>query len=179
MFGVTNLLRDDEVTCAQLSSSLEDYLEAIFRLIEEKQAARVRDIAQHLGVSMSSVTGALKLLGRRELVNYAPYELVTLTNDGRTIAADIVRRHDALKEFFVTVLAVDEEMAEDTACRMEHCIPTDIVNRLLSFVDYVHACPNARTSWHQDKGYLCMRSGTSEGCDNCSHVEEVATASDS
>ncbi|MBU0982291.1 MAG: metal-dependent transcriptional regulator [candidate division Zixibacteria bacterium] len=166
------------MSCAGLSSSLEDYLETIYRLIDEVQVARARDIARNMGVSMSSVTGALKLLSRRELVNYVPYELVTLTDAGRALAEDIAKRHDALKRFFVTVLAVDEELAEDTACRMEHCVPTDIVNRLLRFVDYVQACPNAQTAWHQDTGYLCMRSGTSDGCDVCRQKEEAASAQD-
>ncbi len=62
-----------------LSASLEDYLEAIFQIVAEKPAARVKDIAKKLNVAGPSVTGALQALTERKLINYAPYELITLT----------------------------------------------------------------------------------------------------
>jgi DtxR family transcriptional regulator, Mn-dependent transcriptional regulator len=79
----------------QLSASLEDYLEAIFHVIEDKQAARAKDIVERLGVHNSSVTQALRALSERGLVNYAPYDLVTLTEAGRTAAAEVVEKHQA------------------------------------------------------------------------------------
>ena len=65
-------------TTVPLSASLEDYLEAILHLVTEKQVARSRDIAKRLRVNRSSVTGALQALAKKGLVNYEPYEAVTL-----------------------------------------------------------------------------------------------------
>lgn len=120
-----------------LSSSMEDYLEAIFHIVSEKQAARAKDIAMRLNVNNSSVTGALRSLSEKGLINYAPYDLITLTDDGKAHAKKVVRRHKALKDFFMTVLCVSETEAEDSACKMEHAVSSVILERLLKFMDYV------------------------------------------
>jgi DtxR family Mn-dependent transcriptional regulator len=82
-----------------LSASLEDYLEAIFHISSHKQAAKAKDIAERLHVRASSVTGALRQLAERGLVNYAPYDLITLTATGRKAAESVVQRHAALRTF--------------------------------------------------------------------------------
>ena len=68
---------------AALSSNMEDYLEAIFHISSEKQAARAKDIADRLKVNKSSVTGALRSLSEKGYVNYAPYDIITLTGKGK------------------------------------------------------------------------------------------------
>ncbi len=78
----------------ELSASLEDYLEAIFQIVRDKQAARAKDISERLKVRRSSVTGALHALADRELINYAPYDLITLTDKGKIVAQAVVRRHE-------------------------------------------------------------------------------------
>jgi DtxR family Mn-dependent transcriptional regulator len=113
-----------------LTASLEDYLEAIFHITAEKQAARPKDIAQRLNVKNASVTGALRALADRGLINYAPYDIVTLTQTGREAAEGVVGKHEALRDFFVNILRVDEKTADDAACRMEHSMSDVIFNRL-------------------------------------------------
>ena len=88
--GKTNYIRQntqnkekiDMVTAKSdnLSASLEDYLEAILNLTSESNVARSKDIAKLLSVSRSSVTGALRVLKKKGLANYKPYDYVTLTN---------------------------------------------------------------------------------------------------
>ena len=126
-----------------LSASLEDYLEAIFHIVQDKQAARPKDISKRLKVGNSSVTGALKALAARELVNYAPYDVVTLTAAGEEAARDVVRRHESLREFFVKVLAADSKLAEHAACRMEHAVPAQLVERFVRFVEFIEMCPRS------------------------------------
>ena len=84
----------------RLSASQEDYLEAIFHIISEKQAVRAKDIALRLKVKNASVTGALRILAGKGLVNYAPYDVISLTAEGKRIAEDIIRRHEVLHNFF-------------------------------------------------------------------------------
>jgi len=122
---------------AKLSSSLEDYLEAIYHLERINKSARAMDIARRLDVRGASVTAALQALARRKLVNYQPYKFITLTPEGRRLAIGVVRRHQTLHSFFVDVLDVDEEVAQRAACRMEHALPQTIFNRLRGFVDYL------------------------------------------
>jgi Mn-dependent transcriptional regulator len=124
-----------------LTAALEDYLEAIFNLCRFNNAARSRDIAESLNVHKSTVTAALKSLSQMRLVNYAPYEAVTLTPEGKKLAEDVAKRHAALKNFFVHVLNVDDAMAETAACGMEHAMPREIVERLAEFATTMKGCP--------------------------------------
>jgi DtxR family Mn-dependent transcriptional regulator len=126
-----------------LSASLEDYLEAIFHIVEQKQAARAKDISKRMKVNGSSVTGALHALAERELVNYAPYDIVTLTAKGKELAEDIVRRHEVLHEFFVKVLGVEEAEAQRAACEMEHAVSRAILERFIEFVEFMEKDPKA------------------------------------
>ena len=120
-----------------LTPSLENYLEAIFHIVKQKSAARAKDIARRLGVSNSSVTNALRALAARQLVNYAPYDIVTLTADGRRMAADVVRRHRVLRDFFVEVLGLAGEEAEEAACRMEHVLSEAVEDRLRRLLGFL------------------------------------------
>jgi len=119
---------------AALSASLEDYLEAIYHLVEEGRVARVKDIAARVSVQMPSVTGALRSLVEKDLVNHDPYGYTTLTPRGREIAFEVVRRHEVLTDFLVSVLGLDHETAERNACSIEHAIEPIVLERLVEFV---------------------------------------------
>ncbi len=120
-----------------LSASLEDYLEAILNLTRESNVARSRDIAELLGVSRSSVTGALRVLKKKGLANYKPYDYVTLTESGRIAAAEIANKHNILKSFFVNVLGVESDVAQQAACKAEHSLGPGIIEKLLCFIEFV------------------------------------------
>jgi len=150
-----------------LSASLEDYLEAIYSIVLQKQAARAKDIADRLKVHRSSVTNALHELSNRLLINYAPYDIITLTPQGRAMGADILRRHEVLSEFFVKVLAIDEALADSTACQMEHAIPKQVLDRFIEFVDYVEACPRGGAKWIKGFGYFCTDGCSLDDCERC------------
>ena len=105
-------------------------MEAIFQILREKPAVRAKDIAERLRVRRPSVTGALRVLCRDGLINHAPYDVVTLTERGRTVAGEIVRRHEAIKTFLADVLGVEEEEAEATACGLEHVVSPGAATRL-------------------------------------------------
>ena len=121
-----------------LSESLEDYLEAIFNLTSESNFARSKDIAEILGVSRASVTGALRVLKKKGLANYKPYDYVTLTESGRATAAEIARKHDILKSFFINILGIKTDVAQQAACKAEHALGTGIISKLLSFIEFVN-----------------------------------------
>jgi len=120
-----------------LSASLEDYLEAIFNLAGQSNVARSKDIAKLLGVSKSSVTGALRILKKRGLANYKPYDYVTLTKGGRAAAAEVVRKHNILKSFFADVLGIEANVAQQAACKAEHTLGPKVIARLLRFIEFV------------------------------------------
>ena len=139
------------ITKEVLSSSLEDYLEAIFHIVAQKQAARGKDIAQRLGVNNSSVTGALRVLAEKGLINYAPYDIITLTAEGKRVAKNIIQRHKALHDFFVKVLCVNGEIADRAACNMEHALPQEILSRLIQFLKFIERCPHCLDEFRQEQ----------------------------
>lgn len=119
-----------------LSATLEDYLETILHLVAENKVARVKDIADSLDVHKSSVTGALRSLAERGLVNYEPYGLTTLTPEGAKLARGVAERHSVLKQFLTDVLGVDEATADKAACKMEHAVGRTIVERLVQLSEF-------------------------------------------
>jgi DtxR family Mn-dependent transcriptional regulator len=133
----------------ELSESLEDYLEVILDLEQEKKVARAKDIARKLGIQPGSVTGGLKSLVEKKLINYEPYSFITLTSEGARIATAIARRHRVLKDFLSKILQLDEDTAEAAACRMEHAVDEVSVERLVDFVEYLFECPRTGDAWIQ------------------------------
>ncbi len=151
-----------------LSVSIEDYLEAIFHLVRENTVARSKDIAERLKVNRSSVTGMLQSLRDRGFVNYERYGFVTLTDEGEKVASRVVRRHEALRDFMVHVLSIDEDEADSAACHMEHGIPLRIVERFTEFADFVKACPRAGAKWVHGFGYCCEEAEIApQNCERC------------
>ncbi|MEZ5357685.1 MAG: metal-dependent transcriptional regulator [Candidatus Zixiibacteriota bacterium] len=150
-----------------LSASLEDYLETILLLSPENDGARVKDISASLKVNYSSVTGALQSLAARKLVNYSPYTRVTLTKSGAKIARDVLSRHVSLKEFFIKVLSIDEQNADEAACRMEHCISQEVLDRFVQFAEYIERCPKGIADWDEKKGFSCRHKKDTLVCSKC------------
>jgi DtxR family transcriptional regulator, Mn-dependent transcriptional regulator len=152
----------------KLSESMEDYLEVILDLEETNKVARAKDIAEKLGIQRGSVTGALKSLEEKNLINYSPYSFITLTDTGARIAKIIARRHQVLKDFLVKVLQLDPESAEVTACRMEHTVDEAAIERLVLFVEYLNNCPRTGPDWIQSFINHCKSIGKSwEDCKSC------------
>ena len=153
-------------TTAKLSASLEDYLEAIFHVVAERKVARSRDIAKRLGVNRSSVTGALHSLAHKGLVDYEPYEAITLTRKGKVIARNVVRRHEVLRDFLVRILSVDAVEADQAACQLEHAISQPVLERLIQFAEFVEVCPRGGAKWIEAFGRYCEydKPGACERC---------------
>lgn len=131
----------------QLSESLEDYLETILALENSNKVARVKDIAEAIGVLQGSVTSALKTLSSKSLINYEPYSFITLTPKGKKLALEVTRRHAVIKDFLVKVLQLETENAEANACRIEHAIDRVAIDRLVQFIDYLSNCPRTGPDW--------------------------------
>jgi len=124
-----------------LSESMENYLETILDLQKTNKVARAKDIADQLEVKRGTVSGALKVLKEKDLINYSPYSFITLTEEGREIAELIHQRHKVLHVFLQNVLQIEADKADKTACRMEHAIDDETLERLVAFIEYIHLCP--------------------------------------
>jgi len=130
-----------------LTESLEDYLEAIYRLQRANGSVRVKDIADFVGVKMPSVSSALRALKQRDLVDHESYGQVSLTPKGRETAEFLCRRHFALTTFLRDILGLDEEQAEREACGIEHALSAETLRRLLMLIDFIERCPRGGEEW--------------------------------
>lgn len=150
-----------------LSASLEDYIETIYHIIQEKLVARSKEIAASMNVSRASVTEALRALSKKGLINYAPYEAITLTEKGKIVAEDVIFRHESLKRFFVEVLAIDPQVSEEAACRIEHAAPAEVIERMVNFIEFMQVCPRGGKDLIKGFADFCDKGKQTENCDDC------------
>ena len=118
-----------------ISSSLEDYLEAIADLIDANGHAHSKELAGRLMVKMPSVTNALQALAARDLIVYKPHQPVVLTPTGMQAAEVIRKRHQCLCRFFEDILRLPHGEADITACKVEHDINENVLKRLVVLTD--------------------------------------------
>ena len=118
----------------EISASLEDYLETIYEIFEEKQGVKAVEISRRLGVGRSSVTDALKSLADKNLVNYGRYDVISLTKEGEKTAKSVILKHNVLSEFFTDVLGLTPDEASKNACRIEHVISEEAFNSFVKFM---------------------------------------------
>ena len=119
---------------AQTTESLEMYLENI--LVLQNTIGRVRsiDVAHKTGYSKPSVSRAMKLLSGDGCIDIDSEGYITLTEKGSTIASKMLDRHKIIGDFFVAI-GVDEDVATEDACRIEHVISDDTFEKLKSFME--------------------------------------------
>lgn len=120
----------------KLTSSLEDYLETIYNFIEINENIRAVDISRELNVTRASVTEALKKLASKNLVNYGRYDVISLTEEGKKQARSVISKHKALHNFFENILGLSAEEASENACRIEHVISENALNRITAFTEH-------------------------------------------
>jgi len=131
----------------ELTPTMEDYLEAIYNLSQEKKAVRVKDIAKRLGVKMPTVTNMLKILSERGMIDYEKYEYLELTGRGSDIGSEIDQRHQTLKAFLTDILQIDRDQADEDACKMEHSVSPTTLERMVEFMKFVENCPRGGMDW--------------------------------
>lgn len=116
-----------------MTQSLEDYLEMIYSLNLEGRVARVKDISERLSVKKPSVVSAIRELSARNFIRHEKYGYIELTSEGLLEAQAILQKHNLIREFLMNVLGVSRETAEKDACRMEHVISDETVERIKNF----------------------------------------------
>ncbi|MBR2177273.1 MAG: metal-dependent transcriptional regulator [Clostridia bacterium] len=112
----------------------EDYLEAMLMIKQHNGYVRSIDVAQHLGVTKPSVTYTTKRLKEKGLIVMDKDNYITITEAGMEIAEKILNRHKTLTAFFISI-GVDEEIAKEDACRIEHDISAETFNALCRYIE--------------------------------------------
>jgi Mn-dependent DtxR family transcriptional regulator len=115
--------------------SMEDYIEQIYKLIEEKGYARVSDIAEALSVHPSSVTKMVQKLDKDEYLVYEKYRGLVLTNKGQRTGKRLLYRH-VLLEQFLRIIGVKEENIYQDVEGIEHHLSWDAIERIGDLVQF-------------------------------------------
>lgn len=118
-----------------LSKALEDYLKIIYKLEEIRpetsdKGISTSSIAARLSISQASVTNMLKKLADKDLIRYEPYYGVGLTDQGRKVALNMIRKHRILEQYLVERLGYRWDEVDEEAEILEHAITDKLANRM-------------------------------------------------
>ena len=116
---------------AEVSPTIEEYLEAIYKLQEREGAAKTTELAKELKVALGTITNTIESMEKQSLVLHQPYKGAKLTAKGRKIALDVVRRHRLSERLLVDILRLEWSKAHDAACKLEHAFADRELSRPL------------------------------------------------
>jgi len=123
------------------SQSMEDYLEALYRLHLEGEPIRTTAIARSIGLSPASVTEMLQHLAGEGYLQYRRYRGVTLTAKGVDAATDLVRRRGILLVLLTRVLGLPIKAAQAEAHKLEHALSPEVESRLCALLGNPQTVP--------------------------------------
>jgi Mn-dependent DtxR family transcriptional regulator len=117
-----------------LSPAAEDYLETILALAPDGTLVRSVAVSTQLGISRAAVSKALANLVQAGLIAHTPYGSIQLTESGLARAHLVTQSHQMLKRFLIEILGLDENIAEQDACRLEHVISEETRQKWLHYI---------------------------------------------
>src|SRR5690606_13649848 len=118
----------------KLTFSMENYLEAIYELSGGKSGVRVSDSSERLGVTKPSVNSAISTLAEKGLVTTEKYKKIFLTPTGLERAKLTSKKHQIIQQFFIDVLKIDADVADQDACSIEHVISSDSIRAMQEYM---------------------------------------------
>ncbi len=133
-----------------LTSALEDYIKVIFDLTQAAPVARVKDIAESVGVSLPSVTNAMKRLKDLGYVNYEKYGLIYLSEEGKKRAITLIRVHQLLDAFFVDLVGMPANVSSNLSCRIEHFLDQRTEERSGRFITILNQIKTGEPEAYND-----------------------------
>ena len=124
-----------------LTSGLEDYLEEIYIAHLNDKPLKGAELARKLSISRASVSEALARLVQKGLIKYNSYEAISLTPSGFEQAKKVYDKHYTIKNFFETVLTISPKEAGENACKIEHIISQNILDKMTKFTQFCNNNP--------------------------------------
>lgn len=126
----------------KISDIIEEYLEAVYRLQERDGVARTSDLVAMLNVAPGTVTNTVERLEKNLLVIHVPYRGVKLTEEGRKIALNVIRKHRLLECLLMDFLEIGWDKVHRIACNLEHWINGEVTRKIECVLGYPKTCPH-------------------------------------
>ena len=130
------------MTANEVTAAIEEYLECIYKLQDKSGVARTSEIVKSLNVAPGTVTNTVEWLERQDMVTHKPYKGVKLTQKGRKIALQVIRKHRLSERLLVDILHMRRDKAHEAACKLEHSITDDMIKPLEEALKYPKTCPH-------------------------------------
>ena len=124
------------------TQAVEDYLKAIYKLEQRGSTVTTTLLAEFLEITPASATAMLKKLRGMNLVVYAPYKGVSLTNAGQKTALEMIRHHRLLELYLAEALGVPWDKVHEEAEKWEHVLSEDIEDRIDAILGHPTADPH-------------------------------------
>ena len=151
----------------KLSKSLETYLLAIDKLIEQNGSIIVKDVSAFLNIGGASTADAIKKLKEKGYVNYEPYGNITLTSLGEKTVIIKKYRHETITKFLNQVLDIELSKAEKNAEAIEYSMTDDVLTRFVNFMDFMKQCCCPELKWIKSCKSSLENGEISEKCKSC------------
>ena len=129
---------------SHFAESIEEYLEAVYRLEREGPGVTTSGLASQLGVAPASVSGMLKKLDKDGFVEYVARGEVKLTRRGLEVAVNVLRRHRLAERLLTDVLGMPWDEVHSEACMLEHAISQRVEDRLIALLGDPQTCPHGQ-----------------------------------
>ena len=124
------------------SESVEEYIDGIFRLQQEVDLVSTGEIATYMMVSAGSATSMIKKMAEMGLVRHEPYQGIRLTEFGNKVAQQLMRSHRLLERFLVDELGLPWDDVHELACKLEHYLSEDVIDRIDAKLGHPTTCPH-------------------------------------
>lgn len=151
----------------KLTSSLENYLCAIYKIEKVNNAARVKDIANALSIGAPSVSEAMKVLEKKEFINYEPYGLITLTQQGKKLVVKKQKRNEIIFNFLRDFLLVEDSLLVENAKKIEYCLDEGVLEKFVRFLTFMQTCSCKEPKWVKSFKYYAENGELQEKCHSC------------
>jgi DtxR family transcriptional regulator, Mn-dependent transcriptional regulator len=129
---------------SHFAESIEEYLEAVYRLEHEGPGVTTSGLASSLGIAPASVSGMLKKLAADGYLEQLGRGEVKLTKKGLEVGVRVLRRHRLAERLLTDVLGMPWDQVHDEACMLEHAISANVETRLLALLKDPTTCPHGQ-----------------------------------
>ena len=140
----TTPLTDDEVraAAAEISATIQEYLEAIYSMQDEGKTVIGVRLAERMRVAPSTVTATLQRMASAGLIVLSPHKEVLFTRAGLDLARIIIRRHRLTERFLTDILGLEWHEAHEEAVRFEHALSPRMEQRIIKLLNNPTRCPH-------------------------------------
>lgn len=126
-----------------LTHSAAHYLMAVHELLQDKGYARAADVAKEMGIARSSASLGIKTLIDKKLIVEDANKFLKLTEEGNSLAEEIIGKKVVFKRFFQDILKVKPHQAEIDTCKIEHLVSSETGSALLAFMNFMSSDDSA------------------------------------